>query len=231
MRPGGRLGLQNRMRPVLRRVGWVRFPCTPAIRYRLDFRIQRRFVTLRRFIPPTAALIAAIVAATAVARAQPAVPASTPRALSPADTVRSPISPKRAFLTSLLFPGSAQNVLGRHRAAAALVAVEGISIAMIRESGADLREARQQLGDSLVVSYVDENGARLATPTLQRRRFEDVEVRSRRSHVEDWVALLIANHLFAACDAFVSANLWDVPAHVTIKGSRDRVLIGGQLSW
>src|SRR5258708_7961287 len=148
MRPGGRLGLQNRMRPVLRRVGWVRFPCTPAIRLRLDFRIQRHTVTFRRF----QLLITPLAGAALIGLA------------ASADAVRPPITPKRAFLLALVAPGSAQNVLGRHRAAAAFLGVEAMSIAMIRESGGDVREARLQLGDSLVVSYVDANGDRLPTP-------------------------------------------------------------------
>jgi hypothetical protein len=193
---------------------------------RLDFRKQRPLVTLLRFLIAAALLVAA----RGVAIAQVDVP-PTIRVVSAADTVRSPITPRRAFLSSLFVPGSAQNILGRHRAAVALLGVEAMSIAMIRESGADVREARQQRGDSVVVSYVDESGKTLTTPILQRRRFGDVEVRSRRSHVEDWVALLIANHLFAACDAFVAANLWDVAAHVTMSGSKDRLMIGGRLSW
>jgi hypothetical protein len=151
--------------------------------------------------------------------------------MNPADTVRPPITPKRAFLTSLLIPGAAQNVLGRHRVGAGLIAVEAMSIAMLRESGADLREARQQAGDSLVLSYVGTDGQALPTPDIARRRFADQEIRSRRAHVEDWIALLIANHLFAACDAFVAANLWDVAAHVTIRPSSDRFLIGGRIEW
>jgi hypothetical protein len=228
MRPGGRLGLQNRMRPVLRRVGWVRFPCAPATRFRLDFRIHRAFVKLHRLILRVAPLVLAGSGTIASAQATVSAP---PVSVTVSDTIRSPISPKRAFLTSLVVPGSAQNVLGRHRAAAALIAVETISLAMMRESAADLREARQQRGDSLVVSYVDASGDLLPTPTLQRRRFEDVEVRSRRSHVEDWVALLIANHLFAACDAFVAASLWDVAAHVSANGNRNQVLLMVQIPW
>ena len=112
-----------------------------------------------------------------------------------------------------------------------LLAVEFTSVAMIRESGADVREARLQLGDSLVMSYVDATGNRLTTPVLERRRFEDVEVASRRSHVEDWVALLIANHLFAAADAFVAASLWDVPARVSVTGNRNRLMLIGQIRW
>jgi hypothetical protein len=158
---------------------------------------------------------------------------SLPRvpAVTPADSVRPPITPKHAFLTSLLVPGAAQNILGRHRVGAGLIAVEAMSIAMIRESGADVREARQQVGDSLVMSYVSSDGSALPKPDVARRRFADQEVHSRRSHVEDWIALLVANHLFSACDAFVAANLWDVSAHVTIRGNRDNLLLLGQIPW
>jgi hypothetical protein len=204
----------------------------PPFDSRLDFRIQRRTVTLRRFqllIAPLAG--AALIALASGANAQADTAAPRPRRANPADTVRPPITPKRAFLVSLVAPGSAQNILGRHRAAAALLGVEAMSIAMIRESGADLREARRQLGDTLVLSYVDATGERLTTPELERRRFENTEVESRRSHIEDWIALLIANHLFAACDAFVAASLWDVPAHVALGGNRNRLIIVGQIRW
>ena len=100
-----------------------------------------------------------------------------------------------------------------------------MSIAMIRQSGADLAEARRQFGDTLVVSYVDASGNALSSPQLQPRRFEQVEIQSRRSHVEDWIALLIANHLFAAADGFVAASLWDVEAHVATTASRDHVFV------
>ena len=147
------------------------------------------------------------------------------------DTLKPPISPRKAFLRSLLFPGSAQNTLGRNKVAAGIIAVEAMSIAMIRESGADVREARRQRGDSLVISYVDDNGNKLGTPTVERRRFGDDEVSSRRSHVEDWIALLVANHLFAASEAFVAASLWDVNARVTVSGNRSNLLIGARIEW
>ncbi len=199
---------------------------------RLDFLLQPHIVTFRRFQLLIAPLVgAAFVGLAAAANAQVDSTSARQARINPADTVRPPITPKRAFLLALVAPGSAQNILGRHRAAAAFVGVEAMSIAMLRESGADLREARLQLGDSLVLSYVDANGERLATPTLQRRRFETNEVQSRRSHVEDWIALLIANHLFAACDAFVAASLWDVPAHVALTGTRNRLSIIARIPW
>jgi hypothetical protein len=151
--------------------------------------------------------------------------------VTPPDTLKPPISPGRAFLNSLVFPGSAQNRLGRNRVAAGIIAVEAMSIAMIRESGADVREARRQLGDSLVLSYVDASGTRQSTPTLERRRFGDEEVSARRSHMEDWIALLVANHLFAASEAFVSASLWDVNARVTLGGDRSNLMLGARIEW
>ena len=80
-------------------------------------------------------------------------------------------------------------------------------------------------------TYVDSDGNPVTPLDVQRRRFGDQEIRSRRSHVEDWIALLVANHLFAACDAYVSASLWDVPAHVTVKADRGRMQLLARISW
>jgi hypothetical protein len=40
--------------------------------------------------------------------------------------------------------------------------------------------------------------------------------RSRKLHVEDWTAAIIFNHLIAGADAFVGAQLWDVPTRVSM---------------
>ncbi len=169
-----------------------------------------------------------MVGGTARAQDTVTVPARPPAP----DSLKPPISPRRAFLNSLFLPGSAQNRLGRNRVAAGIIGVEAMSIAMIRESSAGVREARRQNGDSLVISYVDPTtGNRLPVPVLERRRFGDDEISARRSHMEDWIALLIANHLFAACDAFVAASLWDVNARVTLGGNRNNLLVGARIEW
>ena len=187
-------------------------------------------LVILRKLPVRCALVIAAVATASFAEAQDTIAA--PRVVvTPPDTLKPPSSPGRAFLNSLIFPGSAQNRLGRNRVAAGIIAVEAMSIAMIRESGADVREARRQLGDSLVLSYVDASGTRQSTPTLERRRFGDEEVSARRSHVEDWIALLVANHLFAASEAFVSASLWDVNARVTVGGDRTNLMLGARIEW
>lgn len=145
-----------------------------------------------------------------------AAPAST----RSADSIpKAPLGPRRAFLYSFLIPGYSQTVLGRNKAAAAFVLAEAISIAMIRESAADVHEARRTENDSIVVSYVDAQGNALVTKTAPR--FTDVDVHTRLSHVEDWIALLVANHLFAGADAFVSANLWDVPIRLGVRALPD----------
>ena len=71
------------------------------------------------------------------------------------------------------------------------------------------------MNDSIIVSYVDAQGTAVVTKTTAR--FIDNDVHTRLSHLEDWIALLIANHLFAGADAFVSANLWDVPLRLGVR--------------
>lgn len=130
------------------------------------------------------------------------------------DSLVPPITPRRAFLYSFLAPGYGQSVLGRHKAASGFLLVEAISLTMIRESAADLREARRFENDTIVVSYGDGG-----VPTTRVGRFTSREVRTRQAHVEDWIALLIANHLFAGADAFVAAHLWDVGPRLALRAT------------
>ena len=113
-----------------------------------------------------------------------------------------------------------------------MLTVEAMGIAMIRESQADVREARAMSGDSVVVSYVDATGDSLPQPVpVIGRRFDVPYVHVRQAHVEDWVAFLIANHLFSGADAFVAANLWDVPAQLQIRAIPGGASIGAKLTW
>lgn len=142
------------------------------------------------------------------------LPAPKPAA-PPAAALQPPISPRRALLYSFVLPGYGQARLGRHKAAATFLLVEAISLAMIRESAADVREARRFDNDTAVVSYINADGD--ADSVLAAPRFNDAFVHTRRDHVEDWIALLVGNHLFAGADAFVAAHLWDVPARIGLR--------------
>jgi hypothetical protein len=171
-----------------------------------------------------------------VARAQRADSARAAAARSPsqarADSLRPPLSPRRAFLYSFLAPGYSQSILRRHKAAAIMLFVEAMSIAMIRESAADVAEARRMRGGNLVVSYMDPTtgGARTSPDTVSRR-FDEEYVKARHSHVEDWIALLVANHLFAGADAYVAANLWDLPAQLSVRTTPYGPAVVASLSW
>jgi hypothetical protein len=133
----------------------------------------------------------------------------TTRALPP----QPPLSPRRAFLYSALLPGYAQSRLGRPTAGAIFVFTESIAIAMLRESALDLREARRFRTDSLVfIGFSPTDG----TPVMQASPYNDELVSIRKGHVEDWIAFLIANHLFAGADAYVAAHLWDLPSQIVM---------------
>jgi hypothetical protein len=138
-----------------------------------------------------------------------------------------PLSPRRAFLYSLLLPGYAQSALGRPTAGALFALSEAIAISMLRESKADLNEARRLRSDSLVVIGVDANG----TPITRLSYYSDGLIAIRRGHVEDWVAFLVANHLFAGADAYVAAHLWDLPAQISVAPGRSGTVVAARFSF
>jgi hypothetical protein len=130
---------------------------------------------------------------------------------------RPPISPRRAFLYSLAVPGYGQSILGRYKTGTILVAFEATSILMRHQMVQDLQEAKRFSIDSIPVSFTDKDGRPVIT--YQRTVFPTSLVKSRRSHVEDWTAVIIANHLFAGADAYVAALLWDLPSEVAVRAA------------
>jgi hypothetical protein len=157
-----------------------------------------------------------------------------------ADSTRPPISSKRALFYSMLVPGSAQTILERPRAAALFVAFEALSITMARKAAADLREAKRYAGDSLVATFeIDPATGRVALDTAGNpvpatfvpNRFDPDRVAARRTHYEDWVAALIFNHLISGLEAFVSAQLWDLEAQVSVRAYPRGATIGATIPW
>jgi len=94
---------------------------------------------------------------------------------------------------------------------------------MLLKARNDLRIARGAAGDVIVNRYrvdpatgapiVDANGRFVPQDTVPNR-FDTGRVDARRTQVEDWIAVLAFNHLFAGADAFVASLLWDLPARV-----------------
>ncbi len=137
-----------------------------------------------------------------------------------------PISPRRAFLYSLALPGYGQSILRRPTAGAIFVLAEAIGIAMLRQSNAELQEARRLRSDSLTVIGFDPTSN---APITAASAYTDELINVRRGHREDWVAALIANHFFAGADAFVAAHLWDLPSQVSMRQTGYGTLLAATL--
>jgi len=102
---------------------------------------------------------------------------------------RPPITPTTAFFRSLLVPGWGQASLNRNVTGGVFVAFEGVAIAMVWKSGWQLDFAHVR----------------------------GKNVKSHTQEQQDWVTLLIFNHLMAGAEAYVSAHLWDFPAGLEIQ--------------
>lgn len=140
---------------------------------------------------------------------------------------RPPLSPRRAFLYSLALPGYGQSILGRPTAGAIFAFAEAIGIVMLRESNAELRQARRLRSDSLTLIGYQADGSAIRVPS----GFTDELINVRRAHREDWIAALIANHFFAGADAYVAANLWDLPAQVAVRQTDHGTVVAARLHW
>jgi hypothetical protein len=138
-----------------------------------------------------------------------------------------PISPRRAFLYSLALPGYGQSILRRPTAGAIFVLAEAIGIAMLRQSNAELQEARRLRSDSLTVIGFDP--ANFNAPITAAAPYTDELINVRRGHREDWIAALIANHFFAGADAFVAAHLWDLPSQVSVRQTEHGTVLAATL--
>jgi hypothetical protein len=166
-------------------------------------------------------------------------PLATPAQVRP-DSLRPPLAPGRAFLTSLLVPGLGQSRLGRQLPGAIYAGVEMMSIVMLLKAQNDLRIARRSANTTIVNGYridpstgapvLDAQGRFTPLDTVQNR-FDTERVEARKTQVEDWLAVLAFNHLFAGADAFVASLLWDLPARVGAQQLRRGIGIGLSVRW
>ncbi len=169
-------------------------------------------------------------------------PVNAPEAVAPPALAvdRPPISPRRAFLYSLVLPGAGQAQLDRAYTGGLFVFVEVTALALVHRASEDLRIARAFRSDSMPRRYqTDPVTGLVARDTLgapivaewERARYTDAWIRTRRLHREDWVALLVFNHLFAGADAFVAAQLWDLPGKLAVRATPDGAMIRYSLAF
>lgn len=136
----------------------------------------------------SAVLLALALAARDLA-AQRVVATAQDTVVVPTDTVHR-LRPISAAWRSLLIPGWGQAATGRAVTGALFVAWEGTTLYMMWKARTEAR-------------YFAETGS----TSLDGKRQEE----------EDWLVLLVFNHLFAAAEAFVAAHLQDFPEELKIR--------------
>ena len=159
------------------------------------------------------AVLAAVLLGTPNARAQNAdstrvgatAPVASDTVPAPKQPLKPPVSSKRALLQSLAVPGWGQASLHCSTAGGFFAALEVASIAMLIQSKKELAAAKQLARDSVLAPAGA--GGYVANPYA-------AVIPARKQAVEDWSALLIFTHLISGADAFVAAQLWDVPIQV-----------------
>jgi len=114
------------------------------------------------------------------------------------------ISPRGAFLRSLVLPGWGQSSIGASGRGAVYFALESGSLWMLYKADQKLGEAKR-----LEQSRRDEG-------LLEEGRVLPL-VRARRNEREDWITLSAFWFFFSGADAFVSAYLRDFDTHVDVQ--------------
>jgi len=189
-----------------------------AARFREPFtRYARPMTRIARHLLPLLAIAAlaagARPAAAQVTPADSARPLTAPAAGPRRDTARVQqpdttqrryrISPRGAFLRSLVIPGWGQSEIGAPERGIVYFALESGSLWMTLKSHRRLGQALEQQRILRETGAIEED----ATIGL---------VRSRRNQREDWITLSLFWLFFSGADAYVAANLRDFDAQVGV---------------
>jgi len=105
-----------------------------------------------------------------------------------------PVSPMGAFFRSLTVPGWAQAKLDRRLTGGIFLAFEGLALGMSIKADREL-------------AYLKDRGE------------PDEVLDGKRQEREDWITLVVFNHLFAALDGFVGSHLYDFPDELKIRAA------------
>jgi hypothetical protein len=111
------------------------------------------------------------------------------------------ITPRGAFMRSLILPGWGQSELGATGRGGVYFTLEAGSLWMVLKSHQKLQEAREL---ETIARQTGEIGPTAKHPL----------VRDRENQREDWITLSIFWLFFSGADAFVAAHLQDFDVHV-----------------
>jgi hypothetical protein len=129
--------------------------------------------------------------------------------------------------------------LGRRKAAGIFIIGEIGTVGMSVKSWSDLDKAKKARSDTVAIPVLDGAGNPVidsvthepkVTFAPKNKNIAD-RVRARRTHLEDWLAAMIFNHLFAGADAFVAANLADFNTNVQANYIDGRVRVMARIAW
>jgi len=230
------------------RVGWVRFPHSPAIALIFAFAaaspaIAQRVDSTQVAAKPqklariTECLPIPVDTTTKIQVPNVIIGPVAPKSGPP--PCRVPISPGSAFLRSFLIPGMGQMKLDRKKAATVFIVSEVGTVGMSVKSWIDLDKAKKARDDTVATPVLDDQGQPVidsvthepkVTFAPKNKNIAD-RVRARRTHLEDWLAAMIFNHLFAGADAFVAANLADFDANVQANYTDKRLQVLARIAW
>ena len=208
------------------RAGWVRFPHSPA----RVFLLATVLATILS-LPRTAAAQRTDSTRAGIAPASPAPARDTVAGLK--------VSPRRAFLTSFLIPGSMQVRLDRPKAATLFAVVEIGALGMSAKSWNDLSKAKEARRDTVGTPVLDAEGNPAIDPVTGEPKVTYAprnpnlvgRIKARRTHLEDWLAAIFFNHLFAGADAYVAANLSDFDRNVRVTSTGRDTRVMARVAW
>ena len=116
------------------------------------------------------------------------------------DSIRRPSTPMGAMFRSFLIPGWGQAVYGRKVTAGIMMGIEGLSMGMI------LKVKSEQ-------AYIEDTGSD--------------RWRKKRQEQQDWITILVFNHLMSGLEAYVSSHLYDFPGDLELRaGPTGRMQVG-----
>ncbi len=134
---------------------------------------------------------------------RPVLPPGRVPPARPADTTGN-LRPLPAFFASALVPGLGQAMLDRKLTGALFMTWEGITLGMTLKAASELR-------------FLERTGA------------DSARLEQKRQERQDWLVLLIFNHVFAGLEAFVGSHLQDFPADVRFRAGPNGLGVGASL--
>jgi hypothetical protein len=231
------------------RAGWVRFPHSPATTalpaLAVFFVVTLAPATSRAQVVDTTVAAQPAKTLCKPRGKQPPGPPNVPSVVlagqvpPPVPECRVPLSPRAALVKGLLVPGLAQHQLYRRKASYLFVATELGAIGMTIKSKIDLDEATAARRDTTIETVLGPGGLPVIDPDTGLPQTRGVPKnknladrrRARRTHLEDWLAVIVFNHLFSGADAWVAANLADFDANVNVTAHGRGISVAAYVAW